>query len=132
MDLPAVFKSILELPVAGFTVTIVQIEFSDHLIVLISRNGMIGDIVNQVFVEIFFQVLSQKSNLPTVNGHVSHDLDTRTLFGPDKLNTCLITRLITKVLDTSKTILVSTDFKEDICFSDTQLICDVLKNIRST
>ncbi|CAH8640243.1 unnamed protein product [Schistosoma intercalatum] len=121
MDLPAVFKSILELPVAGFTVTIVQIEFSDHLIVLISRNGMIGDIV-----------LSQKSNLPTVNGHVSHDLDTRTLFGPDKLNTCLITRLITKVLDTSKTILVSTDFKEDICFSDTQLICDVLKNIRST
>ncbi|CAH8660618.1 unnamed protein product [Schistosoma margrebowiei] len=73
MDLPAVFKSTLDLPVAGFTVTIVQIEFSDHLMVLISRNGMIGDIV-----------LSQKSNLPTVNGHVSHDLDTRTLFGPDK------------------------------------------------
>ncbi|CAI2735930.1 unnamed protein product [Schistosoma spindalis] len=73
MDLPAVFKSTLELPVAGFTVTVVQIEFSDHLMVLISRNGMIGDIV-----------LSQKSNLPTVNGHVSHDLDTRTLFGPDK------------------------------------------------
>lgn len=53
-------------------------------------------------------------------------------YSPLQLNTCLITRLITKILDTSKTILVSTDFKEEICFSDTQLICDVLKNIRST
>ncbi|CAH8569961.1 unnamed protein product [Schistosoma turkestanicum] len=121
MNLPAVLKSSLQLPVAGFTVNVVQIEFSDHLMILISRNGMIGDIV-----------LSQKSNIPTLNGHISHDHDARTLFGPEKMNTSLIARQITKTLDTSKTVLVSTDFKEDICFSDTQLICDVLKNTRST
>ncbi|CAH8679058.1 unnamed protein product [Schistosoma rodhaini] len=83
MNLPAVLKSTLQLPVAGFTVTVVQIEFSDHLMVLISRNGMIGDIV-----------LSQKSNLPTINGHVSHDLDTRTLFGPEKVSLQVIFTLV--------------------------------------
>ncbi|KAH8866682.1 hypothetical protein EWB00_009390 [Schistosoma japonicum] len=115
-----VFKSTLQLPVAGFTVSVVLIEFSDHLMILISRNGKIGDIV-----------LSQKNNLPGLNSCVSH-VDARTLFGPEKINTCLITRQITKALDTPKTILLSTDFKEDICFSDTQLICYALENIRHT
>ncbi|XP_018654874.1 uncharacterized protein Smp_203690 [Schistosoma mansoni] len=62
--------------------------------VLISRNGMIGDIVNHIFDKIFFQVLSQKSNLPTINGHVSHDLDTRTLFGPEKVSLQVICTLV--------------------------------------
>ncbi|RTG87984.1 uncharacterized protein DC041_0005039 [Schistosoma bovis] len=66
--------------------------------VLISRNGMIGDIVNHVFDKISFQVLSQKSNLPTVNGHVSHDLDTRTLFGPDKVSLHVICTLLLLLL----------------------------------
>ncbi|CAH8629566.1 unnamed protein product [Heterobilharzia americana] len=121
MNFPSVSKSRLQLPASGFAVQVVQIEFSDHLVILISRSGMIGDIV-----------LSQKSILPPINGHASHDVDARTIFGPEKMNSCLVTRLISKSLNTSKNILVSTDFKEDICFSDTQLICDALKNFEAT
>ncbi|CAH8875435.1 unnamed protein product [Trichobilharzia szidati] len=117
---PTVLKSDLQLPTAGFMVHVVQLEFSDHLVILISRNGRIGDIV-----------LSQKNTLPSINDRTSQDIDARTIFGPEKVNSCLITQYITKSLNTSKTILVSTDFKEDICFSDTQIICDCLKNIQT-
>nr|CAH8876478.1 unnamed protein product [Trichobilharzia regenti] len=72
---PTVLKSDLQLPTAGFMVHVVQLEFSDHLVILISRNGRIGDMV-----------LSQKNTLPSLSDRTSQNIDACTIFGPEKVN----------------------------------------------
>ncbi|TGZ59798.1 hypothetical protein CRM22_008866 [Opisthorchis felineus] len=118
MKFPVTSTTELALLDGDVHIHILKIEFSDHLIISLSENGKLGDLV-----------LSIKQHDPaslTGNPMIVRSVDTRTILGVEKMNSHLLTRQIEQALNTEKTILVSTNLRKDVSFKDAQLICERL------
>ncbi|CUT99256.1 expressed conserved protein [Echinococcus multilocularis] len=121
MDLPSISKKYITLPEASTDVHVIKLEFSNLIFVIVSTNGKLGDMVQNVLFE------RQTPNVPEmILPREAGTYESHMLIGCDRDEAHLLAKKIATELKTDKKVIVSSTLGRPISYTDAGELCKAL------